>query len=126
MYLTLLDKSMGCILGQQDETGKKEFAIYYLRKKFIDCESRYSMLEKTCCALSWATKRLRKYMLNHTTWLISKMDLIKYIIEKPAHTGRIARWQMLLFEYDIEYRTQKAIKSSVLADYLAHQPVEDH
>ena len=33
---------------------------------------------------------------------------------------------MLLSEYGIEYRTQKAIKSSVLADYLAHQPVEDH
>ena len=45
MYLKVLDKSMGCILGQQDETGKKEFAIYYLSKKFTDCESRYSILE---------------------------------------------------------------------------------
>ena len=33
---------------------------------------------------------------------------------------------MLLSEYDIEYRTQKTIKSSVLAEYLAHQPVEDN
>ena len=38
MYLTVLDKSMGCILGQKDETEKKEFAIYYLSKKFTDCE----------------------------------------------------------------------------------------
>ena len=52
MYLTVLDETMGCILGQQDETGKKEFSIYYLSKKFTDCESRYSMLEKTCCALA--------------------------------------------------------------------------
>ena len=80
------------------------------------------MLEKTCCALDWVEKRLWQYMLNHTTWLISKMDPIKYIFEKPALTGRIARWQMLFSEYDIEYCTQKAIKSSVLADYLAHQP----
>ena len=84
------------------------------------------MLEKTCCALAWAAKRLRQYMLNHTTWLISKMDPIKYIFEKPALTGRISRWQMLLSEYDIKYFTQKAIKSSVLADYLAHQPVDDY
>ena len=126
MYLTVLENSMGCILGQQDETGKKEHAIYYLSKKFTDCESRYSLLEKTCCALAWAAKRLRQYMLSHTTWLISKMDPIKYIFEKPALTGKIARWQMLLSEYDIEYHTQKAIKSSVLAEYLAHQPVEDH
>ncbi|GAU51898.1 hypothetical protein TSUD_416830, partial [Trifolium subterraneum] len=126
MYLTVLEGSMGCVLGQQDETGRKEHAIYYLSKKFTDCESRYSMLEKTCCALAWAAKRLRHYLINHTTWLISKMDPIKYIFQKAALTGRIARWQMLLSEYDIEYRTQKAIKGSILADHLAHQPVEDY
>ena len=32
MYLTVLDNSMGCILGQQDETRRKEYAIYYLSK----------------------------------------------------------------------------------------------
>ena len=91
------------VLGQQNETGEKEYAIYYLIKKFIDCETRYSMLEKTCCALAWAAKRLHQYMLNHTTWLISKMDPIKYIFEKSALTRRISRWHMLLSEYDIEY-----------------------
>src|SRR3954469_20626902 len=126
MYLTVLDRSMGCVLGQQDETGRKEHAIYYLSKKFTDCESRYSPLGKTCCALAWASKRLRQYMLNHSTWLISRMDPLKYVFEKPAFTGRIARWQMLLSEYDIEYRAQKAMKGSVLAEYLAHQPIDDH
>ncbi|XP_039687848.1 uncharacterized protein [Medicago truncatula] len=126
MYLTVLENSMGCVVGQQDETGRKEHAIYYLSKKFTECESHYSMLEKTCCALAWAAKRLRHYMINHTTWLVSKMDPIKYIFEKPALTGRIARWQMLLSEYDIEYRSQKAIKGSILADHLAHQPLEDY
>ena len=90
MYLTVLEDSMGCVLGQQDETGKKEFAIYYLSKKFIDCETRYSTLEKTCCTLAWAAKCLHQYMLNHTTWLISKMDPMKYKFEKPALTGRIS------------------------------------
>ncbi|XP_058722923.1 uncharacterized protein LOC131594738 [Vicia villosa] len=126
MYLTVLENSMGCVLGQHDESGRKEHAIYYLSKKFTDCESRYSLLEKTCCALVWAARRLRQYMLVHTTLLISKMDPIKYVFEKPALSGRVARWQMILTEYDIQYTTQKAIKGSVLADYLAHQPVEDY
>lgn len=59
------------------------------------------MLEQTCCALAWAARRLRQYMIFHTTMLISKMDPINYIFEKPGLTGRIARWQMLLSEYDI-------------------------
>ena len=54
------------------------------------------------------------------------MDPIKYIFEKPTLIGRIARWKMILTEYDIQYTTQKAIKSSVLADYVAHQPVDDY
>ncbi|XP_050915765.1 uncharacterized protein LOC127130845 [Lathyrus oleraceus] len=54
------------------------------------------------------------------------MDPIKYIFEKSALTGRITHWQMLLFEYDIQYVTHKAIKESVLSEYLAHQPVEDY
>ena len=45
---------MGCILGQHDETGRKEQVIYYLSKKFIDYESKYSSLEKMCGALAWA------------------------------------------------------------------------
>ena len=121
LYLTVLDNLMGCVLGQHDESGRKEHVIYYLSKKFTYCETRYSLLEKTCCALAWAARRLRQYMLTHTTLLISKMDLIKYIFEKPALSGRIARWKMILTEYDIQYTTQKAIKGSVLADHLAHQ-----
>ena len=65
-------------------------------------------------------------MLTHTTLLISKMDLIKYIFKKLALSRRIARWQMILTEYDIQYTTRKAIMGSVLADHLAHQAVEDY
>ena len=54
------------------------------------------------------------------------MDPLKYVFEKPALTGRIARWQMLLSEYDIQYVTQKAIKGSILTDHLAHQPLSEY
>ncbi|RDX86343.1 hypothetical protein CR513_32343, partial [Mucuna pruriens] len=50
LYLMVLDESMGCMLGQQDDMGKEQ-AIYYLSKKFTYCEKRYSTLKRTCCAL---------------------------------------------------------------------------
>ena len=53
LYLIVHKKSMGCVLGQHDEIGRKEQAIYYLSKKFTDYESRYSPLEKMCYALAW-------------------------------------------------------------------------
>ena len=29
LYMIVLDESMGCVLGQHDESGRKERAIYY-------------------------------------------------------------------------------------------------
>ncbi len=52
LYLTVQEASMGYMLGQQDETGKKEQAIYYLSKKFAESETRYMLVEKTCYALA--------------------------------------------------------------------------
>jgi len=126
LYLTVTETAMGCVLGQHDETGRKERAIYYLSKKFTECESRYTVIEKLCCALVWATKRLRHYMLYHTTLLISKVDPLRYICDKPYLSSRIARWQVLLSEYDIVYVTRKAVKGSAIADHLADNVVEDY
>ena len=39
MYLIVLYNSMVCVLGQHDESGRKEHDIYYLSKKFTDCET---------------------------------------------------------------------------------------
>nr|XP_034909787.1 uncharacterized protein LOC118045297 [Populus alba] len=117
LYLTVTETTMGCV---------KERAIYYLSKKFTECESRYTVIEKLCCALGWAAKRLRYYMLYHTTWLISQVDPLRYICNKPYLSSRIARWQVLLSEYDIIYMTRKAVKGSVIADHLADNAIEDY
>jgi len=75
--------------------------------------------------LKWATHCLHLYMLCHTTWLISKMDAIKYNFENPTLSGKLAWWEMLLLEYDIIYVTHKVVKESSLAEYLA-QPIKDY
>ena len=92
LYMTVLDESMGCMLRQHDDSGMKERVVYYLSKKFTAYEMNYSLLEMTCCSLVLAAHCLRQYMLSYTTWLVYKMDLVKYIFQKPTITGRIARW----------------------------------
>ena len=57
--------------------------------------------------------------------LISHMDPIKYIFEKPAFTGKISCCQMLLSKFDIAFVMRKAIKGQAIADYLADQPLND-
>ena len=59
LFLPIQEMSVGCMLGQQDESGIKEKAIYCLSKKLIDYEGNYTQVKKTCCALAWVAHRLR-------------------------------------------------------------------
>ncbi|XP_009803704.2 uncharacterized protein [Nicotiana sylvestris] len=87
LYLSTLDGAFGYVLGQHDETIRKEHAIYYMSKKFTPYEARYSLLECTCNVLTWIAQKLRHYICAYTTYLISWMDPLKYIFQKPMPTG---------------------------------------
>ena len=112
------EASTGCILGQLNEHDQKKKVINYLNKKFTSYEINYITIEKMCCTLAWASRKLWLYMLYFTTRLISCMDPIKYIFEKPALIGKISYRHMLLSEFDIVFVTRKAIKGQAVANYL--------
>ena len=104
---------MGAMLAQ--EIKGKENAIYYLSKKFLEYEFRYTPLEKLCLALVWATKKLRHYMLTHTIHVVSHIDPLKYLFEKSTLNWRLSRWIVMLAEFDLKFMPQKSIKGSVVS-----------
>ncbi|XP_070029846.1 uncharacterized protein [Nicotiana sylvestris] len=111
--------------GQHDITGRKEKAIYYLNKKFTSYEVKYTPLERICCALTWVAQKLKHYLSSYTTYLISCLDPLKYIFQKPMTTGILAKWQILLTEFDIIYVAQTAMNAQTLGDHLAENPVDE-
>ncbi|XP_057997173.1 uncharacterized protein LOC110668448 [Hevea brasiliensis] len=54
------------------------------------------------------------------------MDPIKYVFESPFMPGRIAKWQVILSQYDIVYIIKKVVKGSMTADPLAENPINDY
>ena len=52
------------------------------------------------------------------------MDLLKYLFEKPALSGRLSRWLILLAEFDLKYVVRKTIKESIVSDFYAENPIE--
>ena len=72
----------------------------------------------------WATRKLRHYLLAHSIMLVSRLDPIKYLFEKPALTGRLARWLLLRSEFELKYVTRKSVKGRAVAECLADHPVE--
>ena len=53
------------------------------------------------------------------------MDPLKYIFQKAMLIGKLAKWHMLLSDFEIMYVTQKEIKTQALADHLAEYPVDE-
>ena len=60
---------MGYMLAKESKD-RVEIAIYYLSKKMLNYETRYTPLEKACLALVWATRKLRHYLLAHSVILV--------------------------------------------------------
>ena len=109
-------------MGQHDEEGK-ERATYYLSKLFNEAEKKYTTMKKTCAGVVWVAQKLKHYFLAHEVHLITKMDPIRYLLEKPMLTERLVRWQSFLSQFDITYMTQKVIKGYAIAEHLAHLPL---
>ncbi|KAL6323594.1 hypothetical protein AAG906_039185 [Vitis piasezkii] len=122
LHLSISGVALGCMLAQLDDLGK-ERAIYYLSKRMLEYEMRYVMIERLCLVSVWATSRLRYYMTECSVCLISWLDPLRYLFDKPALTGRLMRWLVLLTKFDIQYISQKSIKGSIVADHLASLPI---
>lgn len=64
-------------------------------------------------------------MLHQKIMLVTKIDPLKYLLSKVTLTGRLAKWVMILIEFDIEYLDKKAIKGKVVVDQLVEAPMTD-
>ncbi|XP_070057554.1 uncharacterized protein [Nicotiana tomentosiformis] len=53
------------------------------------------------------------------------MDPLKYIFQKSMPTSRLAKWKILLIEFDIVYVTRTAMKAQAFSYQLAENPVDD-
>ncbi|RVW59109.1 Retrovirus-related Pol polyprotein from transposon 17.6 [Vitis vinifera] len=124
LYLSISDTAMGCMLAQLDDLGK-ERAIYYLSKRMLKYECRYIMIERLCLALVWASRRLRHNVTKYSVLLISRLDPLRYLFDRPILTSRLTRWLVLLIEFDIQYVTQKLVKGSIVANHLVSLPISD-
>ena len=64
-------------------------------------------------------------MTEYSILLVSRLDPLRYLFDRPVLTSRLMRWLSLLTEFDIQYMTQKSVKGSIVANHLASFPVSN-
>jgi len=75
--------------------------IYYLSRRLIDAETRYSAIEKLCLCLYFSCIKLRHYLLSAKCTVICKDDVVRYMLSMSIMSGRIGKWILALSEFDL-------------------------
>ena len=50
--------------------------------------------------------------------MVSKDDVIKYMLSMSILSGRIGKWILALSEFNLRYELAKAVKGQVMADFV--------
>lgn len=64
--------------------------------------TNYSIIEREGLAVIFVLRKFRHYLLRGKFTIVLDHKALKYIFNKPNAEGRIARWKLLLSEYDYE------------------------
>ena len=64
-------------------------------------------------------------MIEYLVHLISYLDPLRCLFDRPALAGRWMRWLVFFTEFDIQYVSWKSIKRSFVVDHLASLPTSE-
>jgi len=110
---------LGAILWQY-EADRKETPIYYASRQMSPAERKYTTTEREALAVVYACKKFRHYLLGYRIVFHTDHNSLKYLVNKPDLSGRIARWILLLQEFNYEVMV-KSGKANSNADFLSRQ-----
>jgi hypothetical protein len=112
---------IGAVLTQMDDNGK-EFVIAYTSRSNNNAEAQYSSYEGECLAAIWAIAHFRCYLYSNEFLLVTDHQPLKWLMESDKLTGKLARWALMLMEYDFKV-VHRAGLVNMDADGLSRNPV---
>jgi hypothetical protein len=92
--------------------------VYYVKEVLSETKVRYPQVQKLLYAVVPTRHKLRHYFEAHPVTVVSSF-LLGEIIRNPDAAGRIAKWSVELMGEALTYALSKAIKSQILADFVA-------
>jgi ribonuclease HI len=96
----------------------KQFPIYYNSEALSGSKLFYSEMEKMAYAFVMAKRKLRHYFQSHNISVPTAFPL-REMFENKESTGKMGKWATELAEHVINFVSHSAIKSQVLADFVA-------
>ncbi|XP_052177535.1 uncharacterized protein LOC127791591 [Diospyros lotus] len=116
IYLGVSAHALSAALVREEEG--VQYPVYYISKRLVDAETRYTSMEKLAYCLVIASRKLRPYFQAHQIDVLTKYPL-RQILQKPDTSGRLLKWAIELAQFDLEYKPRVVIKGQALANFIA-------
>jgi hypothetical protein len=92
--------------------------VYFISEVLSETKICYPQIQKLLYAVILTRRKLRHYFKSHPVTVVSSFPLGE-IIQCREASGRIAKWAVEIMGETISFAPRKAIKSQVLADFVA-------
>ncbi|KAL3699575.1 hypothetical protein R1sor_017597 [Riccia sorocarpa] len=109
--------AVGAVLAQPQDPNI-DLPIYFASRTLNKCEKDYTTTEREALAMMYAVKKFKPYLQGNKFIFFVDHQALTYIVNKVHITGRIARWLLLLHEFDFTV-VYKLAKINILADQLS-------
>jgi ribonuclease HI len=93
-------------------------SVYFISEVLSETKIRYPQIQKLLYTVILTRRKLRHYFESHPVTVVSSFPLGE-IIQCREASDRIAKWAVELMGETLSFAPRKAIKSQVLADFLA-------
>jgi hypothetical protein len=104
--------------GKSGTNIKIQYPIYFISKVMSASKTRCFHIMMLAYALLITSRKLSHYFQPHQIE-VHKSGMLGEILNNREAIGKIAKWAIELFMYDIVYNPQAAIKAQALSDFMA-------
>ncbi|KAL3694641.1 hypothetical protein R1sor_008292 [Riccia sorocarpa] len=123
VYVDTSAFAIGTILSQKDGKGR-DYPIYYASRQLSKSEKDFTTTERECLGMVYSCKKFRHYLLGYEFVFYVDHYALQHLVKKADLSGRIARWILLLQEFNYKVMTKKG-STHENADYLSRLHTQD-
>ena len=127
MYCDASDVAISFVLSQTDDMGR-DSVIEYAGRALRKAELNYTVSEKESLAVIEGFWKYHTYLYGNHTTVITDHQAIEHVFKTPKITGRIARWSILLqnYDYTVKYKKGKLNTNADAISRLENLPPPDN
>ena len=122
IYVDASNVAIGSVLSKKNEK-RHDHHIYFASRQLVQAKRNYTIIEREALGMIFSIQDIFAIISWGTNFFSMSIRCTQYMINKPQLNGRIARWVLLLQEFNFTVEVRPG-KSHANVDHLSRSNEE--